>query len=240
MSAVAKLRPAKVRSALKRRWFARRLPTLALTPMPGLEDVGTPYGGWTIPFGLVTPDWTCWTVGAGGDITFDLALLDRGATVRSFEPAPAYVEHAREQAAGRDRFSAHQVAVAATDGPIRLQVTHHEGSNSVSSADLYDTEGDHIEVPGRTLASLQAEFGDARVDLLKLDIEGAEYDVMPTVDLRALGVSVFSTQLHHTGSVADARALIAAVEAQGYAAVACRPVVKLTFVRNDLLPAGLS
>lgn len=239
MPAAEKLRPAKIRSAVRRRWFERRVPRLALTPMPGLVDVGTAYGGWTIPLDLVTPSWTCWCIGAGGDITFDLALLDRGATVRSFEPAPDYVENAREQAAGRDRFTAQQVAIAAEDGPLRLQVSHHEGSSSVSSANLYDTEDTFIEVPGRTLASLRQELGDERIDLLKLDIEGAEYGVMPTVDLRALGVSVFSTQLHHTGSVADARALITAVEAQGYAAVACRPVVKLTFVRTDLLPAGL-
>jgi FkbM family methyltransferase len=236
MSAAAKLRPAKIRSAMRRRWFERQLPRLALTPMPGLVDVGSPYGGWTIPVDLVTADWTCWSIGAGGDITFDLALLNQGALVRSFEPAPQYVAGAEDHAAGRERFSAHQVAIAAEDGPLRLQVTHHEGSSSVSSANLYDTDDSFIEVPGRTLASLQAELGDARIDLLKLDIEGAEYGVMPTADLRALGVSVFATQLHHTGSVADAHTLIAAVEAQGYTAVACRPVVKLTFVRTDLLP----
>lgn len=237
MSTVAKLRPAKIRSAVRRRWFERQLPRLALTPMPGLVDVGSAYGGWTIPLELVTADWTCWSIGAGGDITFDLALLDRGALVRSFEPAPDYVAYAENEAAGRELFSAHQVAIAAEDGPLRLQVTHDESSSSVSSANLYDTDDSFIEVPGRTIASLQAELGDERIDLLKLDIEGAEYGVMPTVDLRALGVSVFSTQLHHTGSVADARALIAAVEAQGFTAVACRPVVKLTFVRSDLLPA---
>lgn len=236
MSVTAKLRPAKIRSALKRRWFERMVPRLDLTPMPGLVDVGTAYGGWTIPVDLVTADWTCWCIGAGGDITFDLQLLDRGALVRAFEPAPLYVEHAREQAAGRDRFTAQQVAIATEDGPLRLQMSHHEGSSSVSSANLYDTEDSFIEVPGRTLASLKAELGDARVDLLKLDIEGAEYDVMKGVDLQALGVSVFSTQLHHTGSVADARALIADVQRQGYALVACRPVIKLTFVRKDLLP----
>lgn len=236
MSVTAKLRPAKIRSALKRRWFERMVPRLDLTPMPGLVDVGTAYGGWTIPVDLVTADWTCWCIGAGGDITFDLELLDRGALVRAFEPAPLYVEHAREQAAGRDRFTAQQVAIATEDGPLRLQISHHEGSSSVSSANLYDTDDAFIEVPGRTLASLQAELGDARVDLLKLDIEGAEYNVMRGVDLQALGVSVFATQLHHTGSVADARALIADVEGQGYALVACRPVIKLTFVRRDLLP----
>ena len=42
-----------------------------------------------------------------------------------------------------------------------------------------------------------AEFGDPAIDLLKLDIEGGEYEVIPSLDMRALGVKVFATQLHH-------------------------------------------
>jgi hypothetical protein len=34
------------------------------------------------------------------------------------------------------------------------------------------------------------ELGDERIDLLKLDVEGAEYDVIPSFDLAALGVRV--------------------------------------------------
>lgn len=241
MSLAAKLRPAKIRNALRRRWFEREVPRRAtFTPMPGVVDVGSAYGAWMIPVDLVTGAWTCWSIGAGGDITFDLALLDRGARVRSFEPAPEYVEYVRGIAGDRERFTVQQVAIAAEDGPIRLQVTAHEGSRSVSSAGLYDAGTSSVEVPGRTIPSLQAELGDARIDLLKVDVEGAEYDLVPDLDLRALGVAVFSLQVHHNGSVADALALIAAIEAQGYALVACRPVVKLTFVREDLVTEGVN
>jgi len=78
-----------------------------------------------------------------------------------------------------------------------------------------------------------AEPGDERIDLLKLDIEGSEYEVLPTLDLRALGVKVFATQLHHTGSVRDARELITRLRENGYEAVACRSAVKLTFARRE-------
>jgi hypothetical protein len=71
--------------------------------------------------------------------------------------------------------------------------------------------------------------------LLKLDIEGSEYELLPTLDLPALGVKVFATQLHHTGSVADARGLISRLREQGYDAVACRSAVKLTFVSRELI-----
>lgn len=233
----SKLHPQKIRSALRRRWFEHAVPRVPLTAAEGLTDVGSAYGGWTIPIDAVGADWTCYCVGVGGDITFDLALAARGATVRAIEPVAEYIEHAAEAAADQPLLTTHVAAITTHDGPLRMQVTHHAESRSVSSAGLYDTE-DYVEVPGRTLASLMRELGDERIDLLKLDVEGAEYEILPTVDLRALGVRVFSTQLHHTGSVGQARALIDGLRQQGYVPVACRPVVKLTFLREEELADG--
>jgi hypothetical protein len=62
--------------------------------------------------------------------------------------------------------------------------------------------------------------------------------LLPTLDLRTLGVKVFAVQLHHSGSVREARALIERLVRQGYAAVACQPTVKVTFAREDLLDGG--
>jgi FkbM family methyltransferase len=147
------------------------------------------------------------------------------------------VQLANDKTKDEPRFSALQAAVATSDGPVHMQVTHDPGSRSVSSAGLYDSQS-FIELPGRTLPSLMAEFGDARIDLLKLDIEGAEYDVLPTLDLAAMGVKVFATQLHHTGSTRDARALIVKLRQDGYRPVACRATVKLTFAHRDLIDGG--
>jgi hypothetical protein len=118
-----------------------------------------------------------------------------------------------------------------------MQITHHAGSRSVSPAGLYESQ-QYVELPGRTLPSLMAELGDERIDLLKLDIEGGEYDLLPHLDLRALGVQVFAAQLHHTGTVGAARRLIAGLERDGYAPVGCRSAVKVTFMRTELLGAG--
>jgi hypothetical protein len=96
---------------------------------------------------------------------------------------------------------------------------------------LYDSR-DYVEVPGRTLPSLARELGDERIELLKLDIEGGEYELLPRLDLAALGVRVFCTQLHHNGSVGQARGLISRLREQGFRPVAIRPTIKLTFIRD--------
>lgn len=230
-----KLRPAKARSALRRRWFERQVPRTQMRELDGLVHLGSSYGGWTLPGSLIEQSWTCYLVGAGGDVSVDLDLIHRyGVSVRSFDAVADYVNRARRDAGGEPGFSAHHAAIATEDGPIRMQVTHDPNSQSVSAAELYDSH-DFIELPGRTLRSLMAELGDERIDLLKLDIEGSEYELLPTLDLQALGVKVFAIQLHHTGSVADARSLISRLRDQGYDAVACRSAVKLTFVRRDLI-----
>jgi FkbM family methyltransferase len=230
----SRLHPAKVRAGLRRRWFQRRLEATPLSPADDLVGLGDlQYGGWVLPGGSIGADWICYSVGAGGDISFDIELITRyGATVRAVDPVASYVRLAIEEAAGDPHWSIRQAALAATDGPVRMQVTHDLDSESVSPAGLYDSHS-YVEVPGLTLPSLMSGFGDSRVDLLKIDIEGGEYEVIPSLDLRALGVRVFATQLHHTGSVREARALVAGLAAQGYEAVACHPAVKIAFARRD-------
>lgn len=233
-----KLRPAKIRRALRRRYFEQVVSRSRRVPAPGMVDLGTPYGGWIVPGGLIEPAWTCYSVGAGGDIGFDLELCRRfDATVRAFEAVPSLVEQAVADGAGEPRFSAHHAAVATRDGPLRMQLSHDAQSSSVSSAGLYESDR-YVEVPGRTLESLMAELGDEHIDLLKLDIEGGEYELMRRLDPRALGVKILAVQLHHTGSVREARALIDGMRAAGYRLVGCRPAVKLTFALADMLPGA--
>jgi FkbM family methyltransferase len=234
-SFVKKLRPAKVRSALSRRWFERQLPRVPMRSISGLEDLGDTYGRWRLPVGLIDPSWVCYMVGAGGNIQVDVQLARRfGVTVRTIDAVDSYVESAKREAEGVAGLTVHHAAIATADGPIRMQVTHDSQSSSVSAAGLYDSD-DFIELPGRTMASLMQELGDDHIDLFKLDIEGSEYEVLPTLDMRAMGVKVFATQLHHTASVSRAKALIAELAQQGYEPVACVSAVKITFVRTDLL-----
>jgi FkbM family methyltransferase len=229
-----KLRPAKMRNAVKRRLFERRMHRTRLEETAGVLQLGSPYGGWTMPEGVIESRWVCYSVGAGGDITFDVELIGMyGVRVRSIDAVAEYVESAREQASGDERFSAHQAAIGIVNGPVRLQCTHDEASRSVSPAGLYESER-YIELPGRTLPSLMSELGDERIDLLKLDIEGGEYELLASLDLRALGTKVLAVQLHHTASVRHARKLIADLGRAGYEPVAMRPAVKITFLDRSL------
>jgi FkbM family methyltransferase len=234
---LAKLRPAKVRNALRRRWFEARVPRRSYEKAR-VVTLGSSYGGWSIPEGVVRPGWVCYCVGAGGDVSFDLELIRRyEATVRCIDPVPDYIRRACEDARGEPGFAALQAALATSDGPVRMQVTHDPGSESVSPSGLYESEH-HVEFPGMTLRSVMEHFGDDHVDLLKLDIEGGEYELMRTLDLRALGVKIFAVQLHHPGGVREAERLIDALGRDGYLPVVCDSAVKIAFATREALDSA--
>ena len=227
-----KLRPAKVRSAVRRRVFEHRLGRLQPARTVRTVDVGTAYGGWRIPLDLVDGSWTCWCIGAGGDVSFDLALAERGAAVRVVEPVEHFADQARGDLAPFPSAQVFHAALTPTDGPVRMGRHHQEHSRSLSNAGLYESSV-WVDVPGRSLPSLLAEAGDQRVELLKLDVEGAEYDLIPQLDLEGLGVRVFSTQLHHTRTAKAGLELVEHLAERGYRLIAQRPTVKLTFVADQ-------
>jgi FkbM family methyltransferase len=229
-----KLRPHKIRRALRRRWFEWRMPKLPRVHVDGIADVGTPYGGYLLPTNHIGREWLCYCIGTGADISFELELIRRwDARVRSFEAVPHFVEHLQDQAADEPRLTLEHAALAGSDGPLRMQVTHVAASRSVSAAGLYESDN-YIEVPGRTLLSLMAEHGDSQLDLLKMDVEGLEYELLPSLDLNGLGIKVLCVQLHHTATVRHAKRLVGLLRTVGYELIGCRPTVKLTFAHETL------
>jgi hypothetical protein len=172
-----------------------------------------------VPAGTVNGAWTCYCVGAGSDVSFDLELIRRyGATVRSVDPLNAKRRHAEPDEATDPRFTLVDATIAPQNGPTDRGETTPGGRE-----------------PPRSLSSLMAELGDQQVQLLKLDIGGDEYGVLETLDLRSLGVRVLLVELTATRPVNDALRLVECLRSQGYQPVHCRQGAGFTFVGHPSL-----
>lgn len=142
---------------------------------------GSEYGGWVIPTSLLTERSICYCAGVGEDITFDLALIKEvGCQVFAFDPTPKAKDHVKKNASQEDNFHFMGVAVWSSDTMLRLFAPRDPSHVSYSALNLQGTV-DHIETKARRIGSLMREFGHSRLDLLKLDIEGAEYEVLGNV-----------------------------------------------------------
>jgi FkbM family methyltransferase len=169
---------------LYRRAAAVVLRTLTTGVHEDLVRLGSRYGGWWVPTSVLTPGAVAYCAGAGEDVTFDLALLRHGVRVTTFDPTPRSVSYATSLTIEDDRFRFVPVGWWNDDTDIDLYAPRDPAHVSYSALDLQGT-GESINVPVRRVATLARELGDTKVDLIKMDIEGAEMTVIP--DLLANG-----------------------------------------------------
>jgi FkbM family methyltransferase len=115
------------------------------------------------------------------------------ARVLAYEPAPEnllWLER-NVRANRHDRIEIHPAAVCGATGEVTLWL--REGTEAHS---LWG-DGAHARVPATTLDAIVAEITPDTIDLLKLDCEGAEYDILiGREDLLARHVRFVALEYH--------------------------------------------
>ncbi|MBI2961663.1 MAG: FkbM family methyltransferase [Betaproteobacteria bacterium] len=212
----------RLKRSLGRRWTEWRLPR-------GYERLGTRYGGWWIQTRMIGPDPLLIDCGLGEDISFPTAFLARfGGRVIGIEPNPrslAWVEAHRP--AGMELWrsafwhSAQTMRFHLPRPKAQLPCGADGVSGSLISSHEYVTGADSFEVGTVTLAQVLGAAGRAQCDVLKLDIEGAEYEVLERLcasgEVRRIGqllVEFHHRVTHHRES--DTRAAVRRIAACGF------------------------
>jgi FkbM family methyltransferase len=180
-----------------------------------LIRLGSRYGGWWVPAGVLRRGTIAYCAGAGEDITFDLELLRRGCRVRTIDPTPRAIEHVASLGIRDDAFRFAPVAVWSRTETVRLYAPRDPSHVSHSVLNLQQTEG-YIDVPAESLVDLMSRFGDRRIDLLKLDVEGAEYEVLRTLAEPDLVPHVICVEFDQPQPIRRARSAIRDLRALGY------------------------
>jgi FkbM family methyltransferase len=141
--------------------------------------LGSEYGGVHAPVQLLSDKSIVYSAGVGEDVTFDLALIDAvGCEVWAFDPTPRSIEFARSIREPRFHFLPFGVwsedAVQRFHAPADPIHVSHSIANLQQSKEYFDAEC-------RSVPSLMAELGHEKLDLLKLNVEGAEYEVLASL-----------------------------------------------------------
>ncbi|HUF71724.1 MAG TPA: FkbM family methyltransferase [Gammaproteobacteria bacterium] len=137
-------------------------------------------------------------VGSGANLIVDVGAhvglaakryreLFPDATIHCFEPFPESFEQLERAAAGLAPIELHAVALAAAAGEARFSVNRNSATNSLLASDAHAEvywRGDMpktvgtLSVATRTLDDFVAEHSIPRIDVLKLDAQGGEYDIL--------------------------------------------------------------
>ena len=151
-----------------------------------------------LPRGAVVVD-----IGANlGMFSLHVAADHGAARVLAFEPFPESFALLKRNAE-RNRLDAIQPIPLAIAGQAGTRELHMQGRHGVHS--LFGTSGEAVRIECITLADAFARFEISRCDFLKLDCEGAEYEILldapsevyARIQRRALAYHDWITDHHH-------------------------------------------
>jgi FkbM family methyltransferase len=136
------------------------------------------------------PGWTIVDVGAAiGDFTVHAARLCPGGVVHAYEPLPENFRRLEEHVRlnGVANVRAAQEAIASTPGTLTLYTVTGLTGQHRTAGDGQSASEPAVRVPATTLSRAFADRGIARCDLLKIDCEGAEFEIVLGLEPAVLG-----------------------------------------------------
>jgi FkbM family methyltransferase len=148
--------------------------------------LGSDYGGWEVAGDFLDNSSIVYSFGIGEDISFDLGLMDLyGVKVHAFDPTPRSIAWVGSQKL-KPNFIFHSFGVADFDGSASFLPPNNLSFVSFRMATKIDKRDNEYIFPVKKLSSVINELGHDRIDLLKMDVEGAEYEIIE--DMRKSGI----------------------------------------------------
>jgi len=159
-----------------------------------LIEIGTKYGGWIVPAELLNAESICYCVGCGEDISFDIGLINYfKCNVYGFDPTPRAIRHVETVAGHNPKYHFHSIGLWDKEDALKFFAPKNPAHVSHSLLNLQNTK-DFITIKVNRLSALMEKFGHDRLDLLKIDIEGAEYKVIESIVEDGLDIRVICVE----------------------------------------------
>ena len=183
------------------------------------ERFGAEYGGWDIITAGINMNSIVYSFGVGEDASFDTALIKKfNLYIQGFDPTPKSIDWVKKQNFS-NHFILHEYGIAVFDGTISFNPPENPDHVSHTLLDRPSTKEWAISVPVKKLSTIMKELGHKQIDILKMDIEGAEYDVIKDIhdsDIRPRQILI---EFHHRFpgvGIEKTKGAIETIKAMGY------------------------
>jgi FkbM family methyltransferase len=161
------------------------------------KKFGNINASWTIIDESLTSDSVVYSFGVGTDISFDLEMINHYNTIiHAFDPTPKSIQWLKTQKIS-DKFVFHPFGIASKNGKIDLYLPQNEKHVSGSILPEMISASSKLSVEVFDLLSIMNMLNHNYIDILKMDIEGAEYDVIQNIIDSKLKIKQILIEFHH-------------------------------------------
>lgn len=183
-----------------------------------VERYGSDYGGWVFCPTNLTKKSVVYSLGIGEDTSWDEELIAKhGLEVFGFDPTPKSAAYVRQR--NLDNFHFFQVGVADHEGSFNFYPPKNRDYVSCSLFIRQDLQDEPLLVDMITLDAVMKKLGHEEIDVLKMDIEGAEYGVIDDIIKKSIFPRQILVEFHHRFSpfsISDTRKAICNLIDSGY------------------------
>ena len=160
---------------------------------------GNEYGGFFVCPDSLNENSVVYSFGIGEDVSFDIDIINRhSCSVFGFDPTPKSIKWVDNQRSKLpSKFNFFDYGLGDKTGPIifYLPKNREHVSGSYVQQDNVDTM-QAIEVQMKSLKDIAAQLGHKKIDVLKMDIEGAEYKVLESVIESGVPINQILIEFH--------------------------------------------
>lgn len=159
--------------------------------------VGNSYGGFYIANDSLSNNSIVYSIGTGEDISFDLDIIKKyNCKIFAFDPTPKSINWVNKNVSNK-KFNFSPIGISKDKGLkffyLPKDSKHVSGSlEKISSVN----ESNAIELNFDTLKNQMKKNNHQKIDLLKMDIEGSEYDIIDYIIAYEIEIDQILVEFH--------------------------------------------
>ena len=162
------------------------------------EWYGNNYGGFYICPEILNSKSIIYSFGIGEDISFDKTVIDKhGCTVYGFDPTPKSINWIKNQKLPV-KFKFFEYGISTKNEMVNFYLP--KNPNYVSGSIIVHKNIEFmnkVSVPMKCLTEITKKLGHQHIDVLKMDIEGSEYDVIENILNSPVTINQILMEFHY-------------------------------------------
>ncbi len=201
----------------------------------------TTFGDWGVPLEHVHSGDVMYSFGICDDIDFEKEIYkNKNISINAFDPTPYSVDWIKKQDIGHC-LQFHPHAVSDRNGHFYLYPLLNKKGRASKKMYSFHTQNkersDGVKVEALTIDSIMKKLNHKHVDIIKMDIEGAEYGVINNLLESSIRPRIIMMEYHHRFEGINKKETIGSVNAlkcAGYLLVYISPAGReMCFLKDD-------